>query len=249
MKNTNVTFNDGTQVSVIAIALLDGLNIADTKTARINAVNTSPDIARDWVNAVTRCQKSFYDYQKYVVDSIIDGISDHTRTRITTDAYADLRVLIDMIGDINGYKLEVSADLLNKLSELVYSDKKKLSGEAQLLASKIRNTQKLLKEQSPHSVNYADNCKKLNDEIEHLKDKLKAEKTLLGSAESEYKPATLNTFRNKLELRLGMFVNAQRLIPREVLEAQKKAEAEARKAARKAKRQAQRQAEAQAKAQ
>lgn len=226
--------NNTTNLSVIAMALINGSTISDSKTARINAVNTSSELAMQWNTVCTSAYNSFYDYQEKVVNEIITGEHDPRRVAVTTTAYKDLKGIVDLIGEVNGHKLKVSDDLLNKLSELVYSDKKKLSGNALLTKSKINNYKTELADCiKANSENTPANVERINAEIEKLEKQLKIDKIQLGSAQSDYKRWSVTTFRNKLELRLAMFINQQALTPRAILDEQARIEAEKRKNERK----------------
>ena len=224
--------------SNIALALTQGTSIRNKTAARVTGDKVGLTAYSEWHTALTGARMPFYRHAKAIEDTAIVTAHGDTATDfkpIEDAAMQALQTVLDTVGEVHGYKLHKSRELLSMLSVCALKDSEELVGEAYTVASQVKN----YKEQLRNGGNdeFIANIEKKLSEAE---EKLSELKKLPGSCKPADGATTLNNFIKSMERKLGKVVDKQyRKTPEQVEqeEAERKAKSkEKSKANRRAKR-------------
>lgn len=208
----------------IALALLDGATIHNNKTALINADKVGAAEFIEWSQAMKNCYRTFYAFYKHTIDVSQGAELD---PRVKTYAFNSLRDALNIIGEVNGFKVAMTDDLMTVLAETAVTPKKTLMGEALTVASE----QKILKDQRKAMVD-KDGQKKngvneelwteINEKLEDATSLLSDLKKCSGSAKKTTVRAKYDNFRIKLETKFAEIIAKQSMKTWEELEEEEK---------------------------
>lgn len=224
--------------TIIAESLINGLSIADKKSAMLNGDKIGGDNIEKWLAAVREAYQSFYRYD-YDCRAVANGTKPTADNTVAMDS---LQKLIDLIGEVNGHKLTRSPEMLSILMEHSMKNDKKLTGEADAVNTQLKNARKELREvKTGMSEEYING---IHARIATLEDQLSSLKKTTNSANKGKTRVSESTFRSNLETELALFITKQNAKTWEELEAEKEERRKARREATKAKKAAKKAAEA-----
>ena len=222
-------------------AITSGTTVKNSAKARVNSDKVGIDTFAQWRAIENIAFESFYKYADARRKSANQGEKATVDAAITANAFASLRNLLALIGDVNGHKVFANTDMLNTVTSVSMVVKKPLAGEALTQKSIVDNLKKQV--DGIREGMQADYIAKITADYETAKIKLAELKKLEGSCSTEHTRANTNAFYLALENELATIINEQNAKSWEELEA----EAAAREAERKAKRKANKNAKKQAK--
>lgn len=224
--------------SNIALALTQGTTVRNKTAARVTGDKVGLPAYSEWHTALSNARMPFYRYAKVIEDAAIQ--SAHSGTvkdykDIEDAAMQALQTVLDTVGEVHGYKLHKSRELLSMLSVCALKDSEELVGEAYTVASQVKNYREQLRQGGN-----AEFIANIEGKLSESEEKLKELKKLPGSCKPADGATTLNSFIKNMERKLGKVVDKQyRKTPEQVEqeEAERKAKSkEKSKANRRAKR-------------
>lgn len=217
-------------------AIREGLSVFDNKEARVSENKVSVDTYAVWLAYEKVAHDAFYDYvceRKKVLIAETFGEEYTADKTIENTAHAALRNLLACIGEVNGFKLRSSDDMLIDVSTVSETVVKKLAGEALTQKSIVDNLRREVNGFA-NGMN-PDYVQAKNVEFEAAKVKLRLLKKQAGSKDTHDKEKSkFNDFRIALENEFARIVDKQENTPRAVLEARELKLKEERDAKRKA---------------
>lgn len=228
--------------NTITNTLLVKKTIANTTARRITGEDVGAENFAKWKTACENLHRECYKYERTKVMYALDRVDDINATNV----FNALKVVLDLLGEVNGCPIERNQTMLDMVSHFAITRKAELVGRAGELKSELDIVKKQLKEVST-GMN-PDYVAGLEEKFEVLTEELRIAKKQTESANPYPSIVSFNTFRGKLEDELVAIIEKQEAKSWEEIEAEKAAKKEASKAKRKANKQAKRQAEAKAKA-
>lgn len=225
--------------TLIRDTLIKKSTIAQKSTRKMTGADLGAELYAEWKLACEDFWKSSYDYEQAKSENLGEE-SEVDNSKVMDD----LKVLLDMIGEVNGHKLRRKADMLARFTPKVYSNRTELTGNAKAIAEskrevagRIRNIKNGMTEEYIES---------LHKEFAELEEELKQAKKKTGSGQNGEKRASFETYRGIIEDELAKIIQGQAMTPRAILDAQeeerkaerKRRQKEARQAAAKAKKEA-----------
>lgn len=232
---TNTTINtNATTLTVFAEALIDNRRYANE---RINGTAVGVANAKAWRSTMLQLLDEAYKVAEYNYNHMGDST---VATACNKSAfYAEVKKIIEFIGEVNGYKL-----LAENIDSMILGNAMKyrkiaISNEAAHAVSELAEARKAFREEETEEnealvEKWAKEVKRLED----LPDNFNSIPTI----------QTQGTFIKNVEKALGDAIKGQKATPFEVIKAERDAKEAERKAKAKARKQARRQAQAQAKA-
>lgn len=221
-------------MNIIAQALVYNKTVFHNKTATINGGQVGLDTYGTWKTAMTNAWNTFYDYEKATRSKSINA--DNNIEPIKDKAMESLQALLDLIGEVNGFPLRKSVEMLGNLSKYAKGERKGLAGDAEYINTQLKNLRKQFS--APHNGASEEWIADMEKQIASKEEELALAKKQAGSADKGDKRIAFSTFAHKVETELAKIIVGQELTPREVLEAEEEARKAAKREARKAKRQA-----------
>jgi hypothetical protein len=219
--------------TIFTTAIQQNFTTKNHTAARINGAQIGIENYAKWKSAIDSAYEHFYTYQKKCVDT---AISKTEAVAPTTAAMDALGVIIDLIGEVNGFKLRKSVDMLNVVSVAAIRWKEERVGEALTVHSQIKNLETQLDEVAAGmSEEYVQS---LETQLAEKKARLEVLDAQPESAQKQKTRASKNTYRYNIERELGAIINEQSMKSWEELEAERAAAKAIAKANRKAKKSA-----------
>ena len=213
-------------------AITVGTTVKNSTKARVNADKVGVDIFPKWRVAENAAFEAFYRYADARRKAAAMGEAATIDKDISDKAFAALRELLNLIGEVNGHKLYANDAMLNTVAALSMVAKKPLAGEAFTQESVVANLRKQVNGiKNGMDAAYVEN---ITRQFEEAKIRLAELKKLEGSCKVEYTRVNANKFYLELENALATIINIQDATPWEVLEKEEAERKAARKAARKA---------------
>lgn len=229
-------------MNTITNTLLVKKTIANTGARRLTGDDIGAENFAKWKLACENLYRECYKYERTKVMYALDRVDEINATNV----FNALKVLLELLGEVNGHAIERNQVMLDMLSHLAITRKAELVGRAGEIKSELDIIRKQLREVST-GMN-ADYVESLEQKFEELTEELRIAKKQTESANPYPSIVSFNTFRGKLEDALVMIIEKQEAKSWEELEAIKQAKKAERDARRKANKQAKRQAAAQANA-
>ena len=214
--------------SIIALALTQGTTTRNKTAARVTGDKIGLEQYTKWHTALSNARMPFYRYAKAIEDIAIKKSHGETVTiekSVDDAAMQALQTILDTVGEVHGYALHKSRELLDMLSVSALKDTEELVGEAYTVNSQIQNYRKQLR-QGGNAEYIADIEGKLSEAEEELKEL----KKLPGSCKPADGATSLSSFIKNMERKLGKVVDKQyRKTPEQVEqeEADRKAKSKA----------------------
>jgi hypothetical protein len=125
------------KMSIFAETLAVGGTIYSKSAARITGDKVGADNYAIWKSKLEYAQECFYKYKRVLGLKIRNPELDITPE--TTNAFNALQNILDLIGEINGFKLEKSEELLSELAKYAVVETTELIGEAFTIKSELDN--------------------------------------------------------------------------------------------------------------
>lgn len=227
--------------STIALALVQGTTIKNKTAARVTGDKVGLPTYTAWVNAVNSARLAFYRYQHIKDGNAIREA--HGKESVDIEpakqkAMEALQSILDVVGEVHGYKLRKSDAMLDLLAEKSKKDTDELAGEAMTVGSQVKNYKTQLKNGGNEEF-IAD----IQNKLSEAEVRLSELKKLPGSAKPADGACSEKAFIKGIERKMGEIIAEQYAKTPE----QVQKEEDDRKAQKKAKKQAQRQAAAEAK--
>lgn len=223
--------SNNTNMSIFAEALVDN---REYKNARINGDAVGVANARKWVAAVKALRIPAYAIRVYRHDNM--GNSETVTPCDQTPLYNALKPIIDMIGEVNGAKLDA-----HNLAEEVISNVVRIraidTSDAMAHARCEKKLAKKALEEDESESNQAN--------YDHWVEEVKTLESLPGNCKKIAEIQTEGTFVKNVEILLGDAISKQCMKSAEQVASEEEAKRQARREKSKAKRQAKRQAQAQ----
>lgn len=213
-------------------AITAGTTVKNSAKARVNSAKVGIDAFANWKAAENAAFEAFYNYADARRKSARAGENAVVNPEIETAAFAALRKILALIGDVNGHKLYANDAMLNAVAGCTMVSTKPLAGEALTQESIVKNLRTEVNGIS-NGMN-PEYVAKITSDYEVAKIRLAELKKEAGSCTTVHTRVSANKFYTSLETELATIINAQDAMSWEELEA---AEA-ARKAERDAKRRA-----------
>lgn len=193
--------------SNIAMALIQGTTIRNKTAARVTGDKVGLTEYTAWTTALSNARMPFYKYAKALEDNAIK--SAHGEELIDMNPLKDaakpvLRTLLTVIGEVHGYKLHGTDELLEYLCKTALKDTDVLIGEALTVASQVANYKTQLKN-GGNDEYIAD----VEEKLEAAEENLKELKKLPGSCKTEDGACSLTAFIKAMERRLGKVISKQ----------------------------------------
>lgn len=208
----------------IVIALMDGLTIKNGKSSMLS--NAKIEDVKEWSawdTVMKSAYNTFFAYQNAKIAVSRGDKSVEAIKPVVDKAYDDLRTILTLIGDINGFKLLLCKDTLDLVSAKVVSNRKDLVGHASLLNSQIKNIKEQIQDNiNANSENSMDNIVRLNAELDKLNKEYKAECCKEGSASAYKSQVSINIFRRDCETELALLIRDQSAKSYEDIKAERK---------------------------
>lgn len=218
MKNTNT--------SLIAQALVDN---REFKSARISAKLLGDyALARKWQNAVKALRIPAYRVAAHRHDAMGDT-AENAVVIDQTPLYTALRTVLDLIGEVNGEKLNVKNCAEAIIAEVHRYRVVDITPEMAHARAMRSEASKAVKEAETD-----EELAEANSALELWKDECKRLESEAGNCKKVFEAQTESAFVNRVEMLLGDAISGQLAKTAEEVEAEMLAKAEARKAARKA---------------
>jgi hypothetical protein len=181
---------------------------------------------------MTTAFEAFYKYADERRKVARNGENATINADITSNAFAALRTLLALIGDVNGHKVSANDAMLNTLAGCSMVKFNPLAGEALTQESVVKN----LKAQVDGIRNGTEEeyITRITNEYEVAKVRFAELKKLAGSCTTEHKRVSVNKFFCDIDAELATIINAQDAMSSQELEAIDKAKTAERDAKRKA---------------
>lgn len=223
------------KMSIFAETLAVGGTIYSKTKARITGDKVGAENYARWTSALQKAHRNFYEYKR-AVDNSIRGRKVDLKTA-TDNAYDALQAILDLIGEVNGFKLEKSAELLDEVSKYAVAEKVALIGEALTIKSRIDCIKAELK-----TVGYDKDTGKYNngvnpefvetrvEEWNTLDEELKLAKKSADSGRPYDDLASYNTFVPNFERKIAKLTNDQSMKSYEEIAAEREAKRKERRA-------------------
>lgn len=222
---------NNTNMSVFAEALVDN---REYKNARINGDAVGVANARKWVSAIKSVRIPSYAVRVYRYNNM--GNSEAVAPCDQTPLYNALAPIIDMVGVVNGAKL----DAHNLAEEIIAMSVRFRAVDTSDAMAHARCEKKLAKK------NLEENDSEENQaNYDHWVEEVKNLEALPGNCKKIAEIQTESAFIKSVEILLGDAINKQCMKSAEQVAAEEEAKRQARREKSKAKRQAKRQAQAQ----
>lgn len=223
----------------IAKTLVRNITIKDKKSSRVTGDFVGVEAYSDWKIAIEAAHEAFYKYESAKIklgNGTINSIKDEKNKAVEA-----FKAIVDLVGEVNGVKLETSIEAMELVSKYAIRDTEEYAGQALFVKSELDNLRKQLDNVSNGmSEEYISNLEK---QFEAKNEEFKLEKKKPGSAKKGDDITTFTFFVNKAETRLAKAIEKQEAKPYEqILQ-----EREEKKAANRAKAKARRDANKKAK--
>lgn len=195
------------KTSIVALALIQGTTTRNKSAARVTGNKVGLDNYTAWYTALTAARMPFYRYAKALEDNAI-RIS-HGEDAIDMTPFEDeclplLSNILTAIGEVHGYNLRRSKELLSMLSACALKDSEELVGEALTVNSQIQNYRAQLRAGGNDEF-IADIEKKKTEADERLKEL----KKLPGSCKPADGATSVTSFIKNMERKLGVVIDKQ----------------------------------------
>lgn len=215
-------------MKTIANALMDNMTVSNSGKAKLTAEVVGVEEFASWKFAETIAYEALYRYAAARHNVAHEGESARVDSKLTTNAMQAIQMMLDCIGEVNGYAICKNQAMLDVLAGCAIATKKPLAGEALKQDSIVKNFRSQLKEVNDGmSEEYVD---QLNADYVAAKIKLDELKKLENSCTTVYTRVTFNGFRSKIEQAMGAIVAEQNAKTWEELEAEKEERRKARRA-------------------
>lgn len=212
----------------IASALVDNMTVSNSSKAKLTAEVVGVEEFASWKFAETVAYEALYRYAAARHNVAHEGESARVDSKLTSNAMQAIQLMLDCIGEVNGYAICKNQAMLDVLAGCAIAAKKPLAGEAFKQDSIVKNFRAQLKEVNDGmSDEYVD---QLNADYIAAKIKLDELKKLENSCTTVYARVTFNGFRSKIEQAMGAIVAEQNAKTWEELEAEKEERRKARRA-------------------
>lgn len=239
-------------MNIFAQTLAVGGTIYTKSVARITGDKVGAENYAKWKTAMANAHRTFYIYKKAVDDTLRGRTVNLDAAR--TQAMDTLQAILDLIGEINGFKLAKSQELLDEVAKYAVAEKTELVGEALTINSKLKFCKDCLKSagyDAETGKGYngidPDHIAKLLEEKAELEEELKLAKKSADSGKPVDTKKSFATFCVDFERKLAKLSNDQSMKTWEELEAEAEAKRKERRAKTKAKKAEAKKAEAEAK--
>lgn len=221
-------------MSVIAEALVYNYTIFNNKESLINGGQVGVETYGKWKSTMTNAWDVFYKYECAKRDLMLKKV---TTVKVEREAAMTIfKEILDLIGEVNGFKLESSVDNLNALSQHSKHMKKSIKGKAMTLASEVSNLDKQLK--NVHTGMNEDYVSNLEKQYEAKVEELKLAKKQVESADRKPTQVKFNKFLGEFEHDIASIIQQQSAQPYEEIVAEREAKKAANRAKAKARRDA-----------
>ena len=212
----------------IASALVDNMTVSNSSKAKLTAEVVGVEEFASWKFAETVAYEALYRYAAARHNVAHEGESARVDSKLTSNAMQAIQLMLDCIGEVNGYTICKNQAMLDVLAGCVIAAKKPLAGEALKQDSIVKNYRSQLKDVNDGmSEEYVAD---LTAKYEAAKIKLEELKKLEDSCTTVYARVTFNGFRSKIEQAMGAIVAEQNAKTWEELEAEKEERRKARRA-------------------
>lgn len=213
--------------TLIKDTLVQKSTIANKSTRRITGADLGAELFAEWKIACREFWNASYDYEH--AKTVNMGEDSEVDNTVAMDT---LKVLLDLIGEVNGHKLRRKSDMLSRFTPKVYRAKTVLTGKAETLAETKRKVGQQIREiKAGMNEEYIEG---LHKEYAQLEEELKLAKKELQSGNNKDVRVNETTFRGIIEDELAKIIQEQTMIPREVLDAEEAERKARKKAAKKA---------------
>lgn len=220
--------------SIIAQALAQGLTIKNKTAARVTGDKVGIETYTAWVSAAESARLAFYAYwfaKDYNAKLIANGKEAKDIEPQKDAAHKALATLLSIIGEVNGHPLHKSQEMLDTILTCSVKEKDFLTGEAELVASQIKNYKKQLRE-GGNAAFIAD----IEEKLTAAEEKLRLLKKNVGSSKPDDGRVSDKVFIKNIERKMGLYITEQLAKSPEQLDAEE-AERKAKKKAERAERQ------------
>lgn len=193
--------------SIIAQALAQGLTIRNKTAAKLTGDKIGVDNYAMWTAAMENARLSFYAYwfaKDYNAKLEANGKDTKDIQNQKDAAHKALVSLLTIIGEVNGHPLRKSNDMLDTLLHLSTKNKDALAGEAELVASQIKNYKSQLKDGGNDDF-IAD----IEEKLTAAEEKLRLLKKTVGSSKVDDGRASYASFCKAVERELAKYVTMQ----------------------------------------
>ena len=215
-------------MKTIANALMDNMTVSNSSKAKLTAEVVGVEEFASWKFAETVAYEALYRYAAARHNVAHEGESARVDSKLTTNAMQAIQMMLDCIGEVNGYAICKNQAMLDVLAGCAIAAKKPLAGEAFKQDSIVKNYRSQLKDVNVGmSEEYVAD---LTAKYEAAKIKLDELKKLENSCTTVYTRVTFNGFRSKIEQAMGAIVAEQNAKTWEELEAEKEERRKARRA-------------------
>ena len=215
-------------MKTIANALMDNMTVSNSSKAKLTAEVVGVEEFASWKFAETVAYEALYRYAAARHNVAHEGESARVDSKLTTNAMQAIQMMLDCIGEVNGYAICKNQAMLDVLAGCAIAAKKPLAGEAFKQDSIVKNYRSQLKDVNVGmSEEYVAD---LTAKYEAAKIKLDELKKLENSCTTVYTRVTFNGFRSKIEQAMGAIVAEQNAKTWEELEAEKEERRRARRA-------------------
>lgn len=212
----------------IASALVDNMTVSNSSKAKLTAEVVGVEDFASWKFAETMAYEALYRYAAARHNVAHEGESARVDSKLTSNAMQAIQLMLDCIGEVNGYAICKNQAMLDVLAGCAIAAKKPLAGEALKQDSIVKNYRSQLKDVNDGmSEEYVAD---LTAKYEAAKIKLEELKKLEDSCTTVYARVTFNGFRSKIEQAMGAIVAEQNAKTWEELEAEKEERRKARRA-------------------
>lgn len=212
----------------IASALMDNMTVSNSSKAKLTAEVVGVEDFASWKFAETMAYEALYRYAAARHNVAHEGESARVDSKLTSNAMQAIQLMLDCIGEVNGYAICKNQAMLDVLAGCAIAAKKPLAGEALKQDSIVKNYRSQLKDVNDGmSEEYVAD---LTAKYEAAKIKLEELKKLEDSCTTVYARVTFNGFRSKIEQAMGAIVAEQNAKTWEELEAEKEERRKARRA-------------------
>lgn len=215
-------------MSIFSEALLLNKTIKSTTTATINGDQVGAVNFEAWKNALEKAVPALYNYARETDNRSHSGNGETVNTQPAQIAIKDL---IDLIGEVNGYKLLNTENLVKSMAQGVTALKSDYAGEAETVANELKCQRAVRKTLNFNGVN-PELVAATDARIAELDERLNILKKQAGSANT-YKTmidVKSKTHRHIFEMVLATIIDDQRAKTAEQIEAERAADRAAKKA-------------------
>lgn len=227
-------------MNIFAETLAVGGTIYNKNAARITGDKVGAENYAKWKIAMANAHRAFYIY-KNVIDNTLRGRVVDKQTA-TANAFEALQNILDLIGEINGFKLAKSQELLDEVAKYAVTEKTELIGEAMTIKSKLDNCKSDLKnagydEETGRGYNGVDpaHIESLLEKKAELEEELALAKKSPDSGRPVDEKKSFTAFCVDFERKIAKLSNDQYMKTWEELEAEAEAKRKERRAKTKAK--------------